>query len=474
MPKNIKKRGAELPESSVLEKEMASRTETFRFFDLPRELRDMVYKSVFTPMLGNRTRKSYDLTPGILRVNKQMHEEAFDILYGQNCWVHFHINYRIKGIVKENLENSQAPLIILQDGSKGSFGGRPSIRIKILEDRSLSHPEMRIVASIFDLPRLFFCLTRTARSESRHIYVGIDKSMTKYPHHCDYLRATLYELRCDSNYFAGTNVTRRDHSGLFRDIDWASMDMSFGVPEMKDASALLGNITRYQGRGDHELALGNIQNAAMIYKDGYHFTDWGRRLAYEHLSITLDFWTLREFKQRAGLITSNAVCNLRQGFYRNAERLLEENLYRCFLPAPDLAKNYYYLGLTWIEGGRVNEGTFYLMLARALRPESDFAKAVIKEITSVVDKHSIKPFEGENELILRNVGRANVRLHECESYASNLSLERPMSPQDLKDVIAALGVEWVLRAEDGDGTFTGVGDSRFIYGGLQLSIDDFQ
>lgn len=56
---------------------------TFRFLDLPPELRNQVYKELLQiqPSSGNRKRSCF---PQILATSRQIHEEVYNILYKDN------------------------------------------------------------------------------------------------------------------------------------------------------------------------------------------------------------------------------------------------------------------------------------------------------------------------------------------------------------------------------------------------------
>ena len=92
-------------ESSPIEdvgaKDTYDRLEAFPFFDLPRELRENVYRE---PLLVDRFRlevsHSTECVPGplnidlaILRVSKEVYNEALPILYNENCWISLKFDY---------------------------------------------------------------------------------------------------------------------------------------------------------------------------------------------------------------------------------------------------------------------------------------------------------------------------------------------------------------------------------------------
>ncbi len=63
------------------------------FLSLPRELRDHIYRELLLEdLVWDEPQDRYNLQPAILRVNKQVNEEASRILYDENCWVLFKID----------------------------------------------------------------------------------------------------------------------------------------------------------------------------------------------------------------------------------------------------------------------------------------------------------------------------------------------------------------------------------------------
>ena len=64
----------------------------FRFMDLPRELRNIVYRELLFPRMvrGNRPeggKRFYAIHPTILRVSKQTYRESSRVLYEETKWV---------------------------------------------------------------------------------------------------------------------------------------------------------------------------------------------------------------------------------------------------------------------------------------------------------------------------------------------------------------------------------------------------
>ena len=68
-------------ESLIPDRDEVPRVDCFRILDLSRELRDKIYRDLLTPDNGLHEHKSFDMTPSLLRANKQIHDEAANVLY---------------------------------------------------------------------------------------------------------------------------------------------------------------------------------------------------------------------------------------------------------------------------------------------------------------------------------------------------------------------------------------------------------
>lgn len=68
----------------------AESSEPFRLLDLPRELRDQIYRERFQL---DRLRRG-NQSPALLRVNKQVYLEASAIMYDEKVWVMVTFNFR--------------------------------------------------------------------------------------------------------------------------------------------------------------------------------------------------------------------------------------------------------------------------------------------------------------------------------------------------------------------------------------------
>lgn len=67
-------------------------SKAFRILNLPRELRDQIYRELLLADKVCAATFKYALEPAILRVNRQVHKECIPILYEENTWVLITVN----------------------------------------------------------------------------------------------------------------------------------------------------------------------------------------------------------------------------------------------------------------------------------------------------------------------------------------------------------------------------------------------
>ncbi|KAL8672716.1 MAG: hypothetical protein Q9168_002841 [Polycauliona sp. 1 TL-2023] len=87
-----------------------------RFLDFPQEIRTKIYSEL---LLGekvfSRSINRYRLRPNILRVNRQICEEAYEILYKANQWIYIQEEERS---LKQALVQLCIPFMVVQKGSR--------------------------------------------------------------------------------------------------------------------------------------------------------------------------------------------------------------------------------------------------------------------------------------------------------------------------------------------------------------------
>ena len=112
----------------------AERSEPFRLLDLPRELRDQVYRERLSL---DKTKKGQQST-ALLRVNHQVYREASAIMYDENVWVMVTFNFtqllndwrHIYNITHDTTRQGELP-----------FGREPAVRVDVQSQNTLRSRE---------------------------------------------------------------------------------------------------------------------------------------------------------------------------------------------------------------------------------------------------------------------------------------------------------------------------------------------
>lgn len=113
-------------------------THYFRILDLPRELRDRVYRELLiTEKARVKGQQGYSLTPSILRVNKQVHVETSRVLYEENTWIHI-----ISKGEEPKFEGHQSEMSILSLGQLFTFPGNYVLEVNVVTESHSRAPKL--------------------------------------------------------------------------------------------------------------------------------------------------------------------------------------------------------------------------------------------------------------------------------------------------------------------------------------------
>ena len=110
---------------------------TVGFLDLSLEVRDQIYRELlFQPIGYGAARRRHKFETSILHVNEQIHQEASRVLYEENAWVVFEMHSI--GRVDRCVVSHDYLAVISREVSAGRlpFGGIPSLRVRMQDDRS--------------------------------------------------------------------------------------------------------------------------------------------------------------------------------------------------------------------------------------------------------------------------------------------------------------------------------------------------
>ena len=331
----------------------------FSTLDLPRELRDKIYRELLTPEIGNQRRSSYKITPAVISVNRQTNEEASTILYGENCWVVLMIEHEHNCEIEGSLEVLDAPLIRL-NGSEIIIKRTPSIEMSILMEGQ--HPRrpahtVQLIVSAYDMPRLLHCITKNYAYLKLHVTVL--KSVSAENQH----RERIIDALCDMRRAASASIVRLQPSGLATRI--TNLMMS-GERPIQD---VIEHMAGYQRRGDRAASVGNLEEAAMIYKDGYRYTEWGYREDGIFVLTGVNDNTTQKFdSQKTALQAEHAFCAVKLGCPETALAILNNIPLIQNLPRGQQATVYYYQGLAHMSVNHTDKALMCFFQALIQRP----------------------------------------------------------------------------------------------------------
>lgn len=112
----------------------AESSEPFRLLDLPRELRDQVYRERLSL---DKVKKGQQST-ALLRVNNQVYLEASAIMYDENVWVMVTFNFR--GVASNLDYDVPHTYNITHDTTQQGelpFGREPAVRVDVQSQKTL-------------------------------------------------------------------------------------------------------------------------------------------------------------------------------------------------------------------------------------------------------------------------------------------------------------------------------------------------
>jgi tetratricopeptide (TPR) repeat protein len=254
---------------------MVTCQERFATINLPRELRDRIYRELLVP---ERTRKrrdhssEYNVEPNILRVSKQTHAEAASILYRENTWILLEIH---STVLCDKCWLQIRSWIYLSHIE--GYPEKPALKVVIdsptYDDDSLpayGDPDNKILVARFDLERFFSrveCLAPKFPSERGNI------------------------MDFDLQFSARNRKEEESLIGFFHTIRGAGrvsvegiMDLSTGrelgtlmMTPIVHFDEVYDWATIYQARGDTYFACRKYEEAIDTYQHGF---EYGKKLKY--------------------------------------------------------------------------------------------------------------------------------------------------------------------------------------------------
>ena len=168
---------------------------------------------------------------------------------------------------------------------------------------------------------------------------------------------------------------------------------------IKSMDEVLDLVDAYQSRGDRQLALGHIVDAARTYFGGVEYVNWAIVSSLWKGLLDNNFQSLWELAyRRLGIYSDCAVCNIKLGHLNHALHMFQKVM-TSQLPDIQRAKANYHSGLAFLQLGKDSSALTAFVEALKAQPGHEGAN---KEIESIERNARMKESRKEHA-ILRNI-----------------------------------------------------------------------
>ena len=233
-----------------------------RFLDLPRELRDQIYREWLIPDKSRvnysavlRTSSYYSLRPLILTANKKVHKEAAKVLYEETNWILLTTNYAEDDGLLQWFQKDMKPWVSVKHLEH--FPGTPALRINVVDRRSRSRRiKDRMLVAQQDVHYFCFDISRVPDFE---IHLFFDADAMQNP----FIRDILVDCCRDIRGAKGVTITRPDCPFPYEEL---TAQLQRPIRHVQEVFA---RADQYHQRGDLQLARRQFLDAADIFWAGY-------------------------------------------------------------------------------------------------------------------------------------------------------------------------------------------------------------
>ena len=350
--------------------------------DLPRELRDMVYRELLIPVNDindsspDGRRRYYSLQPAILRLCKQTHKESSKVLYEETKWVLVATFEDETRVISNMKEKTAYPFLGVQSPLR--FPSTPVLRMDLssLNDKDKYEAFMLIPLQEFQLfGKNFLCKHHTS------IALGFDGDAMQ----TSAIREVL--LDCCREFRGSQSVTI---TGLDPTTECATLVYIMTTPISRhDEHLERANI--YQERAANQVARGLFLDAEKTNHAGIVYMTLAKRRRVG--GCLRSSWSYGKFPFAEPIVDfhiASAYCNIKAGLHKTARILLDSLLARK-RPSPteqQEVKIRYYKGLALVAERENVQAVQEFRMVLTLEPghkgadeEIDSMEARLKQMT---------------------------------------------------------------------------------------------
>ena len=300
---------------------------------MPGEIRNTIYRMVLTSEYGfkaasyeHRYSAHYELSPALLRVNREIYKEAYGILYRQNLWITLHVDETIVNTFGGN----QSGVHFLPVVSRESFHPREQSAVAISLG-SLSNPlrnKTDVVIGPQSIEYLVSNLWFVSIEDPDLVSNAITNTDISFLLHLSPSRWNLHEslLKTFANVLGCGRVS----------VEGASSDTTLHLRQMRLPTAttdrIIEIIQHYMNQGDEAFKSSLLDRAYFQYEHAHNFLMHIRRLPTNTTDAQYSALITTAFQ--AELRAVKALVALRQ--YKDALSWLDQcSEARPFIPAPE-------------------------------------------------------------------------------------------------------------------------------------------
>lgn len=291
-------------------------TKPFRLMDLPRELRDGVYRELLLPAkvrlrgerLPDEKKRFYALQPAILRVCKQTYIESSRVLYKETNWVLISSSSSSEGRSPlRAFKKAGYPYISLQDPL--NFTGMLVLRMEMSSGLDTDHkyqdcmliPQWETQLFGNFLANNLACITLRFDEDAMQTLATREVLL----HRCSDLRGT------HSVIVEGLNP-----------IDCAKLADIMTTP-IRRIEEYLERAETYQQRADHQLAQGRFLDAGRAYAEGALYVRWAGKQKIGDLPGSTPQIRIELKEKEVDFLIETAFCLTKVGRLKSTRRLLD-------------------------------------------------------------------------------------------------------------------------------------------------------
>lgn len=358
---------------------------------LPLELREEIYKEL---LLVDMRRVQKDLCHhhlhlNILRVNKEIHEEASDILYLRNTWVQIsmddqvqrHLEYRINDIK----HRKGRPKIRLYPVT---FSRVAALNIVVNNKGNPNLPRHTCIISSFAMPQVCRMLTMPLRRTDGMLSLGLELDSATAPNGAVWDQKGLLDCFVETRGLESLKYTKNVAMlAEVRSKDGLVQLRAIALPLDNPAEVMERALT-YLKRGRQQVRAKQIYEAITTFEEGACYVHW---LGYNPYGMSLEMMADSRMKIQLesnlwDLIEECVSCCMQLGdmaWARDSLLFLFSGEYKP--PRDKWAEAYHMLGLTEEALGAENAAAHSFLGALCHRPGHEATEIAIDRLRKRVD-----------------------------------------------------------------------------------------